>query len=111
MSTYSIYSGTTTEAIKLNTLQDALVGLIDNTAKLITPKDVRNAVYTTWENISLKTTNVSGSTVLYTGYDLPTLRQKFYFGKKKLLNLNIMSSTLLNSDTDVFIYNNKLDTI
>lgn len=110
MSTYSIYPGTTTEAIKLNTLQDSLVGLIDNTSKLITPKDVRNAVYTTWENIALKTTIISGSTVSYTGYDLSTLRQKFYFGKKKFLNFNIMTNTLLNSNTDVFIYNNKADT-
>jgi len=110
MSTYSIYPGTTTESLKLNALQDALVGLIDNTSKLITPKDVRNAVYTTWENISLKTTNITGSSVSYTGYDLATLRQKFYFGKKRLLNFNIMDSGLLNSDTDVFIYNNKIDT-
>lgn len=110
MSTYSIYPGTTTEAIKLNTLQDSLVGLIDNTSKLITPKDVRNAVYTTWENIALKTTVISGSTVSYTGYDLSTLRQKFYFGKKKFLNFNIMTNTLLNSNTDVFIFNNKEDT-
>jgi hypothetical protein len=112
MSTYSINNGQITEAVKLNNLQDVFIGLPDNTSKLIAPVDVRNAVYTTWENILLKSTIVGSSSVVYTGYDLSNLRQKFYFGKKTNLGMDIMTNTLLSgtiSDVDVFFYNNKSD--
>lgn len=113
MSTYSINNGQITEAVKLNNLQDVFIGLPDNTSKLIAPSDVRNAVYTTWENILLKSTIIGSSSVVYTGYDLSSLRQKFFFGKKTNLGMDIMSNSLLSataSDVDVFFYNNKQDT-
>lgn len=109
MATYSINNGQITEAVKLNNLQDVFIGLPDNTSKLIAPVDVRNAVYTTWENILLKSTIIGSSSVVYTGYDLSALRQKFFFGKKTNLGMDIMSNTLLTSDVDLFFYNNKQD--
>ncbi len=107
--TYSINIGQITEAQKLQNLQDVFIGLPDNTSKLIAPMDVRNAIYTTWENISLKTTKVANSNILYTGYDINTIRQKLFFGKKRNYNMDIMSDTLLSSDSDYYFYNNKED--
>ncbi len=112
MSTYSINNGQITESLNLDNLQDVLIGLPDNTSKLIAPVDVRNAVFTTWESILLKSTIVGSSSVVYTGYDLDSLRQKLFFGKKTNLGMDIMSNSLLIPafDVDVFFYNNKLDT-
>lgn len=112
MSTYSyiINPGSPTEAYKLNTLQDVMDGLPDNLEKLVSPHDLRNATFTIWENILLKETIISGLT--YTGYnDFPgqTISQKIYLGKKQRSGLDIMTDTLLNSDTDLFFYNNKKD--
>jgi len=110
MSTYSINPGSPTEAYKLNSLQDVMNGLPDNLEKLVSPHDLRNATFTVWENIILKETIISGLT--YTGYnDFPgqTISQKIYIGKKQRSGLDIMTDALLNSDTDLFFYNNKKD--
>ena len=110
MSTYSINPGSPTEAYKLNSLQDVMNGLPDNLEKLVSPHDLRNATFTIWENILLKETIISGLT--YTGYnDFPgqTISQKIYIGKKQRSGLDIMTDTLLNSDTDLFFYNTKKD--
>jgi len=106
MSTYSIGTGITI-ATKLENLNDVLFGLRDNTSKLITPKDVRNAVYTVWENIMFKPTSNSGGTE-YIGIDQSFIQKKILIGKKEVGGNPVLNSNLLNStDVDVFFFNTK----
>ena len=73
MATYS--TGTPpTNATKLQDFNSVLNILPDNTSKLIAPKDVRDAVFTTWENIAFKPTTAGGSE--YIGIDQTTLQEK-----------------------------------
>jgi hypothetical protein len=109
MSTYSINPGQPTEANKLVDLQSVLSELPDNTTKLIEPHDLRDAVYTAWENIIFKpTTNTAN--IEYVGIDQEDFREKIFLGKKQLSGSDILTSNLLNTDVDIFLYNTKLDT-
>lgn len=109
MSTYSINPGQPTEANKLVDLQSVLNELPDNTTKLIEPHDLRDAVFTAWENIIFKpTTNTAN--IEYVGIDQDDFREKIFLGKKQLSGSDILTTDLLNSDVDVFVYNTKLDT-
>lgn len=108
MSTYSINPGQPTEANKLVDLQSILNELPDNTTKLIEPHDLRDAVYTAWENIIFKpTTNTAN--IEYIGIDQNNFREKIFLGKKQISGSDILTTNLLNSDVDVFLYNTKLD--
>lgn len=113
MLTYSINVGTVTEANNLPSINDALNQLPDNSTKLISPKDVRDAVFTAWNNSIIKPTTISASTVEYIGLDSSengiSLKEKFFLGKRRLSGSDIMDDTLLNSDTDIFIFNSKED--
>jgi hypothetical protein len=113
------FSTPPTEANQLSGIVNVLNILPDNTAKQISPKDVRDAVYTLWENTILKPTSVSGSTVKYIGIDQYQLTNsqddsniypKMYFGKKQTGGQFIMSDQLLGTDTDFFFYNMKDNT-
>lgn len=109
MSTYSI--GTPpTDALKLQDLNSVLGALPDNTSKLISPKDVRDAVYTLWENIIFKPTSNNGGTE-YIGIDKSDFRRKVYIGKKTVGGTPVLSEDLLSTnpliDVDVFFYNTK----
>lgn len=109
MSTYSINPGTPTEAFKLADINGVLNELPDNITKLINPHDLRDAVYTAWENISFKPT-INGANIEYVGFDQSTFREKIFLGKKQLGNTDILNASLLNSDVDIFLYNTKSDT-
>jgi len=113
------FSTPPTEANQLSGIVNVLNILPDNTAKQISPKDVRDAVYTLWENTILKPTSVSGSTVKYIGVDQYQLTNsqddsniypKMYFGKKQAGGQFIMSDELLGTDGDFFFYNMKNNT-
>jgi hypothetical protein len=106
MSTYSI--GTPpTDAVKLQDLNEVFSGLRDNTSKLIAPKDVRNAVYTLWENIMFKPTRNSGGTE-YIGLDQNFTQKKILIGRKEIGGSPVLTSNLLNlTDVDVFFHNTK----
>jgi hypothetical protein len=106
MSTYSI--GTPpTNATKLQDLNDVFFGLRDNTSKLIAPIDVRNAIYTLWENIMFKPTQNSGGTE-YIGLDQNFIQKKILIGKKEIGGAPVLTNNLLNfTDVDVFFYNTK----
>lgn len=114
MSTYSFLSPPY-ESTNLNDITAVLNQLPDNTAKQITPKDVRDAIYSTWENIIIKPTGITGG-YGYIGLDSTQnglTHSKIYFGKRQFLGVDIMSSTLLNrtfNDSDFFFFNNRLDT-
>lgn len=104
MSTYS-FGQPPVDALKLQNLQAILNLLPDNSQKLISPKDVRDSIFTTWENIVFKTTNVSSSNVEYIGIDQASLKSKIYFGKKTVGGKEIMDDTLLNAtEYDHFFY-------
>lgn len=108
-STYSINDNTVYESLRVQNVSDALNLLPDNTSKLITPKDVRDAVYSAWESSVFKQTTGSAS-IEYIGIDRDDIRQKILIGKKKIGGLDVLNSTLLNysfSDTDVYFFNNK----
>jgi hypothetical protein len=108
--TYSIFPGTTQEANSFNTISDVLTVLPDNTQKLINPRDVRDAVFSNWENTVIRyTSNTSGTQ--YIGIAREDIKDKLFFGKKSLLGSNILSNTVLsaNSDVDIFFYNTKSD--
>jgi len=113
--TYSINPGTIYEAAKLADLSSMLNELPDNTQKLITPKDVRDSVFTTWDNIVFKPTTISSSSHEYIGIDGTygglNLREKIFFGKRQIAGRDIMSDVLLNpsNDVDIFIFNTKSD--
>jgi hypothetical protein len=106
MATYS--TGTPpTNATKLQDFNSVLNILPDNTSKLIAPKDVRDAVFTTWENIAFKPTTAGGSE--YIGIDQTTLQEKILIGKKSVGGQYVMNSSLLNTDVDIFFYNTKTE--
>lgn len=105
--TYSINDNTVYESLRVANVTDALYLLPDNTFKLISPRDVRDAVFSAWESSVFKQTTGSYS-IEYIGLDRD-IKQKMYFGKKKLGGLDVLNSTLLNysfNDTDIFFFNN-----
>jgi hypothetical protein len=107
MATYS--TGTPpTNATKLQDFNSVLNILPDNTSKLIAPKDVRDSLYTTWENIAFKPTTAGGSSE-YIGIDQESLQEKILIGKKSIGGQYVMNSSLLNTDVDVFFYNTKTE--
>lgn len=106
MATYS--TGTPpTNATKLQDFNSVLNILPDNTSKLIAPKDVRDAVFTTWENIAFKPTTAGGNE--YIGIDQDSLKEKILIGKKSIGGQYIMNNSLLATDVDVFFYNTKTE--
>jgi hypothetical protein len=110
------FSQAPTETNQLGDIINVLNILPDNTTKLISPKDVRDAVYTLWENTMFKPTSFSGSSVDYIGIDQYQLEDdnevdwypKVYFGKKQTGGQFIMNDDLLSqTDADFFFYNTK----
>lgn len=106
--TYSINIGNTTEAVSFNNISAMLNGLPNNTNRQITPRDVRNAVFSNWEMTIFKYT--TAGTNEYIGIDRDDIKDKIFIGKKKLNTTNIISNTLASSDVDIFFYNTKSDT-
>ena len=125
MVTYSINNGTSTETMTYNIIGATAIDLSpilnilkDNTDKEVNPKDIRDAVLTSFSNSAFKQTLASQSTISYIGVDTlnpdylsKDVKRKIYFGKRSFLQTDIMTSGLLNSDTDIFIYNTKRDTV
>ncbi len=112
--TYSINIGTSLEAYRKPDLISVLKDIPDNTHKLISPRDIRDAFLSTWANSPFKQTkNISG--IEYIGIDSGNpadrdIKQKIFLGKRSYANLDIMSSSLLsNKGADIYIYNTKPD--
>jgi hypothetical protein len=117
-STYSINVGQVTESTRKPDIFNVLEDLPNNTQKLISPRDVRDAFLTTWANSSFRvTTGATYSTEEYIGIDSGNpenrdIKQRILIGKRSFGNLDIMNSTLLNnSDADIFLYNTKSDSL
>jgi hypothetical protein len=127
MATYSINTSSAYKSTFLGPLNANLFlnGLPNNTSQLIVPENVRNAVYTVWENVSFKPVSVSSSAIKYIGIDSKVHNDEYlssgdgmkvYAGKKQLSGTNIMSDLLLGysntgsySNSDFYFYNFKPD--
>ena len=108
LATYSEAIGTTTEAVSKTAILDVLSLLPDNTSKEITPRDVRDAILSTWETSAIRYTN--NGTDAYIGVDRDDVKDiKLLLGKKEISGSTILSTTLTGSDTDIFLYNFKSD--
>lgn len=116
-STFSINIGQLTEATRKTDIFSVLNDIQDNTQKLISPRDVRDAVLSTWANTPFKvTTPNSLSNYEYIGIDSSNpgnrdIKQKILLGKRSFGGLDIMSSSLLSTtnQTDIFLFNTKPD--
>jgi hypothetical protein len=129
MMTFSINIGTSTEASNYNIMGATAVDftsvldvLHDNINKEINPKDIRDAVLTSWSSSAFKQTIASQSTISYIGIDNTNtdylnqdVKSKIYIGKRYYAgtnsNVDVMTSSLLSSDVDIFLYNTKKDTV
>lgn len=107
MKSYSTGKGTSLESTSKSSLIDILGLIPDNSNTAISPRDFRDAFFTTWENSTIRLTH-SGSGE-YIGIDREDVKSKIFLGKKELSGTKIMSSVLLSSDIDVFFYNTKSD--
>lgn len=112
--TYSINVGTSLEAYRKPDIISVLKDIPDNTHKLISPRDIRDAFLSTWANSPFKQTkNISG--IEYIGMDSGNpsdrdIKQKIFLGKRSYANLDIMTDSLLsNKNADIYIYNTKPD--
>jgi len=112
--TYSISVGGPTEALRKQDINSVLLDLPDNTQKLISPKDVRDAFVTTWANSAFKQTIGKGA-IEYLGIDSGNpdnrdIKQKIFIGKRNYAGSDTMNNSLLsNADNDIYIYNTKSD--
>lgn len=130
--TYSINTGTPIESMTYDIigataidLSPVLNVLKDNNNKELNPKDIRDAVLTVFSNSAFKQTVASQSNISYIGIDNintsytdKDVKNKVYFGKRAFSGTfsysytdDIMSTSLLNSDTDFYIFNTKRDTV
>ena len=114
--TFSINIGQLTESTRKPNIFSVLNDIQDNTQKLISPRDVRDAFLSTWANSPFKiTTPNSLANYEYIGLDSSNpgnrdIKQKILLGKRSYGNLDVMGQSLLSSDTDIFIFNTKPDT-
>lgn len=116
-STFSVSIGTPTEAYRKPDIYSVLQDIPDNTQKLISPKDVRDAVFSVWANSVFKQTTGTAS-IEYIGIDSNNpsnrdIKQKIFIGKRNVAGVDIMKNTLLSNtnDTDIFFFNTKSDSV
>jgi len=131
--TFSFNEGKITEAINypvqdylsltasITVDTDLLYPLMDNVEKLINPIALRNSFLSLWTSVPFKQTFFA--THSYIGVDTlnpidKDLRRTVFIGKRSYSGTysydnshDIMDSTLLSSDVDIFLYNTKLDTV
>lgn len=110
------------------TNNSVLENLKDNEDAYITPKYLRDMFISTWDSTSFKITSASGSSKEYIGIDSgladnlsekpnrDLIVNKIFLGKKSYSGTysysesnDIMTSELLSSDIDLFLYNTRLD--
>jgi len=113
--TFSINQGQIIEATTKPDIFNALQELQDNTQKLITPRDVRDAIFTTWASSPFKITTPGLLGTEYIGIDSSNpsnrdIKSPILLGKRSYGNVDIMSnSLLLNNNSDIYFYNTKPD--
>lgn len=112
--TYSINIGTAIETSRKADIISVLRDLPDNTYRMISPKDVRDAFFSTWAASPFKqTTNSTG--IEYIGIDSGNpanrdIKQRILIGKRSYANKDIMTDQLLSEQgADIYFYNTKPD--
>lgn len=115
--TFSINLGQLTESTRKDNIFSVLNDIQDNTQKLISPRDVRDAFLSTWANTPFKITTPNNLANLeYIGIDSSNpsnrdIKKRILIGKRGYGGLDIINSSLLNStDADIFLFNTKPDT-
>jgi len=113
--TFSLFDGQIIQSDKKENINDVLGLLPNNTNKLISPKDIRDSFLTAWSSSVFKITRNSNNDE-YIGIDsynpeYRDIKNKILIGKRSYKSLDVMSTYLLNSDTDIFFYNTKDDTV
>jgi hypothetical protein len=133
MGTFSLNIGLITEVNSSplhiqNNFDDILLLLKDNDTKLIDPKDLRDAVLSIHSSIPFKQTStysiyLTTNNNSYIGLDAVDpidrdIKRKIFIGKRSNSGTfsyngtyDIMNSSLLSNNVDIFLYNTKLDTI
>jgi hypothetical protein len=113
--TFSINLGHVTETSRKLDIYSVIQNIPDNTSKLISPRDVRDAFLTIWSDSPFKYTSGTSS-IRYIGIDSGNpsnrdIKQKILIGKRSLGNGDIMNNSLLTSlnAADIFLYNTKPD--
>ncbi len=101
--------GSYSESISKSNLSEILSLVPDNTNGQISPRNLRDALFSIWEGSPIKFTYVES--IPYIGVSRPDTKLKFFIGKSELRGKAVMSVDLLNSDIDIFLYNNKLDDV
>ena len=107
MKSYIHAKGSYSEAISSQYISEILSIIPDNSNNQVSPKDLRNALFSVWEGSPIKFTHVSSFS--YIGLNRPETKLKIFLGKKEVMGQSVMSIDLLNSDVDIFLYNNKSD--
>jgi hypothetical protein len=114
--TFSINVGTIIESTRKENVFNVLQDIPDNTQKLISPRDVRDAFLSSWSNSTFKlTTPGLLTTSEYIGVDSGNpdsrdVKRKILLGKRSFGNSDIMNSNLLsNNAADIYFYNTKDD--
>jgi hypothetical protein len=115
--TYSINVGQLTESESLSDINSVLSLLPDNTQKLISPKDARDAFLSVWADSIFKiTSGGTSSSYQYVGIDTGNpenrdIKAPILIGKRSFGGTDVLTDTLLNnSDADIYFYNTKQDT-
>lgn len=114
--TFSILNGENIESTRKYDIYSVLQDLADNTQKEISPKDIRDAFFTTWSNIAFKLTYSSTGSE-YIGIDSNNpddrdVKKKILIGKRSYNGLDIINDSIIDSsDTDIFFYNTKDDSL
>lgn len=112
--TYSINVGNPTEALRKQDINSVLLDLPDNTQKLISPKDVRDAFLSAWATSAFKQT-IGQASIEYLGIDSGNpynrdIKEKIFIGKRNYGGLDVMNNSLLtNTNNDIYLYNTKSD--
>ena len=112
--TYSINVGQPTESFRNQDINSVLLELPDNTQKLISPKDVRNAFLTAWANSAFNQT-IGQAGIEYLGIDSGNpsnrdIKQKIFIGKRSYTGSDIMNNDLLTDmNNDIYFFNTKSD--
>ena len=126
MGPFSLNIGTTTEATNYPlhaSFSFLLNRMQDNESKLISPQVLRDVSLSLQSSVIFKETVASGSTTAYIGIDtlnpydkdveLPiVIGKRSYSGTYSYSSSHdLMTSGLLTSDVDIFLYNTRIDTV
>lgn len=115
--TFSINIGSINESSNKSSIFSVLVDLPDNTKKMISPRDVRDAFFTTWASNPLKLTSPGTLSTQYVGIDSSNpgsrdVKVPILLGKRQYGNLDILNSNLIDTNNaDIFLFNTKPDSV